>query len=196
MWFAKTDPGWPDGRSKILPMFPKWDGINGIDYIDHVSEDMFCIVQYIYQGDGCGYKMKYERIQQLRKKWKNETTSEGDYPLFYYVPVKRYSDPEMIKKIIGRLNSPEQRQSYVLETEDYLLLIGISRKLNSQFIIRVPYKLAEAGYALTPRGKDKELYEILSSGLIEWETQKKAEKDRNDAIFRLFKQARESEKVD
>jgi hypothetical protein len=203
MWFVISepdDPQWPNVKSKIPPMFPKWEG-DDIDGGPHKNvgwtmPDIVCIVQYLYQGDYHDYTLNYEEIQQLRKKYKYETTSEGDYPFFYYLPVKRYSDPKMIKKIIDRLNSPEQRQNCVLETEDYLLLIEIDRKLNSQLIIRVPYKLAEAGYAITPRGKDKELYEILNSGLKEWEAQKKAEKDRDDTIHRLLRQGIDSPHAD
>ncbi|MCX6827627.1 MAG: hypothetical protein NTV06_10255, partial [candidate division Zixibacteria bacterium] len=191
-------------EGKVLPMFPKWKSLNASSgYYDHWNADaIVCIVQYIYNGSSCGYK--YEDIQQMRKKWKAYTTKEGDYPVVRYVPIKTYADKDIIKKIIDKLNSPKQRQnSDDIETEDYLLMIDISRELNSQTIIRVPYKLAEEGYAITPRGKDKELYEILNSGLKEWDAQLKAEKEerearvkKSDAIFHLYKQARESEKVD
>ncbi len=191
---------------KVLPMFPKWKSLNASSgYYNHWNADaIVCIVQYIYNGSRCEYGMKYEDIQQMRKECKAYTTKEGDYPVVDYVPVKVYSDKDIIKKIISRLNSPEQRQNCDdIETEDYLLMIDISRELNSQTIIRVPYKLTEDGYAITPRGKDKELYEILNSGLKEWDAQLKAEKEkgeaeirRSNAIYRLCKQARESENVD
>jgi hypothetical protein len=188
-------------------MFQKWNDSGDINYEQHGCFNTICIVQYTPRSDDINYKknykkMNYEVIQRERAKMQkyviegNYPPLTGDYPLLEYVPVKVYSDKGIIKKILGKLNSPEQRQNYKVETEDYLLLIGISRKLNSQFILRIPFKLTEDGYAITRRGRDKELYEILNSGLKEWEEQKKAEKDRDDAVYRLYKQARESDKVD
>jgi len=188
-------------------MFPKWEGydISYRYYGDRVRKmpfvsrlrDIVCIVQYIYIGDD-GHKWDYKDIQQMREKWKDEVAGGGDYPVLSYIPVKAYADRDVVERIMNRLYSPEYRQNHndVETYEEYLLLIEIDRKLNSQTIIRVPYKLTEDGHAITPRGKDKELYEILNSGLKEWEGQKKAEKDRDDAIHRLLRQGIDSPHAD
>jgi len=180
-------------------MFPRWNGYD-ISYGRYGGpEDIVCIVQYMYYSDNSGREIDYGIVQRARtERKKYMANGEGDYPLLSYVPVKAYADKDMIKKIISKLHSPEYREgrNINIETEDYLLLIGIDRKLDSQFIIRVPFKLAEDGYVVTPRGRDRELYELLNSALKDWVAQRKAEKDRLDAIYRLYSQARESEKVD
>jgi hypothetical protein len=183
--------------SQKQSMFPKWNGYD-ISYGQYGAEDIVCIVQYTYSPDIGEYRTKLEDTRRLRKEWAGEVANGGDYPLLRYVPVKGYADKEIIKRIIGKLHAPEQRGEWNtnIETDDYLLLVGISRKLESQFIFRVPFKLTEDGYAITPRGKDKELYELLNSGLKEWEVQRIAEKERSDAIYNLYKKARDSDNVD
>jgi hypothetical protein len=192
-------------------MYPKWEGfdLRHADEFRGGGDDIVCIIQYMYQPsrNKIDYETDYKNIQKRREETKEVVTKKmrkeikdyevyGDYPLLSYIPVKAWSDRNSINRIIGLLHTPEEKNRSNVETEDYLVVVRIDRELNSQEIVRVPFKLTDDGFAITPRGKDKTLYELLSAGLEEWKARKQAEEDRIEAIYRLHRQARDSENVD
>jgi hypothetical protein len=74
----------------------------------------------------------------------------------------------------------------IVDAERCLVAVFISRELNSQSAIKIPFQLDENGYAVTPRGKDRRLYQILKGGLEEWHAGQAAERERDRAQALLF----------
>lgn len=194
---------WRRVYKTVMPggMYPKWQGydIRNNNEFTGGGDDIVCIVQYMYLGSTLG-KLDNQRIREMREEMatsaKLNEQIRGDYPLLSYIPVKGWSDRESINRIIDLLHNPEKKHRSDVETEDYLVLIRIDRKLTASEIVRVPFKLADDGFAVTPRGKDAALFTLLSSGLQEWQARKKAEEERIEAIYQLYQQAIKSENVD
>lgn len=89
--------------------------------------------------------------------------------------VKTYSDKNQLRQIVESLFAPEIPGHNELKSGRCLLVVSVANRLNSQTAVRVPFDLGDDGYAIIPTGRDRQLYNILHSALIEWDVQKKAE---------------------
>jgi hypothetical protein len=188
-------------------VFLTWDGVFTLD--EHRGpgpRDLVCIVQYVHKPSP-RFVADVEGID-----WFCPDPTEYRFGLPNHSVVNVYSEQEEIERILKGLNQPEYqayskyRSYYKIQSEHCLLLISASRCFEPQdatYAVRVPFVLTENGYAVTPRGKDRTLYKILTSALEEWDARLKDEEKRrellqrkNDMIFLLYKEARESEHVD
>jgi len=95
--------------------------------------------------------------------------------------IKTYGDHEQLQQIMERLYAPDIRQRQNIETGRCLLAVAVSHDLLPQPFIQIPFELGEDGYAVTPLGKDRKLYEILKGGLDEWHAVLATERERERA---------------
>ncbi len=90
----------------------------------------------------------YQPIQGLKNHW---------------YPSRVFSDTNSLKQIIDSLTYPEEEGRYAVNSENYLLLIGIDRSLHSHCLTLIPFLTEQDKYILLPTGRDKKLYEIIHS---------------------------------
>jgi hypothetical protein len=184
---------------KKQSLFLDWDGRFSLgDYRGKSpeSEDMVCIVQY-------AHKLSPRFVSDVEgANWVCSGAIEYKFGYPSHNIVEVFSDENRIEQVLHALKQPEHQEQYTIKSEHCLLIISISRTLNRQIAIRVPFVLTESGYAVTPMGKDRSLYKILTSALenrdIKLQTEKEkgeAQIRRSNAIYRLYQQARESENV-
>lgn len=148
-------------------MFPLWDG-SAFMLIPPYGSEAVCIIQ----------------CEPMQSEWKGEKVSSQG-PLWNYM-IKSYSDKYEIQQILDRLHNPEMQTPSTVEAGQCLLVVFISHQLNSQSTIRIPFRLDDEGYAVTPRGKDRKLYKILKGGLEEWHAGQTAQRERDRAQALLF----------
>jgi hypothetical protein len=149
-----------------IKLFPLWDGNSVIT--PPYESDIVCIVQ----------------CEPMQIEWEGKKVKSRE-PFWNYL-IKTYSDKDTIQQIFDFLYAPEEPGHSTLDTERYLLVVSVSRKLNSQSATRIPYQLSKDGYAITPCGKDRRLYEILNGGLMEWQSRMEFENKVHRAIMHII----------
>lgn len=142
-------------ESSEQKMFPVWDGRT--DIFSPYDSEIICLVQF----------------EPMQLEWEGQKV-ELQEPSWNYV-IKTYSENDDIQQLFEYLHNPQIRIAQEIKAEQCLLVLFVSRKLNRQFAIRIPFRLDEDGYAVTPRGEDRRLYQILKQGLDEWQIAKEAE---------------------
>lgn len=82
-----------------------------------------------------------------------------------YYPYARISDTNMILRIVRALNEPQKKHEMHRVDGQYALLLFCSdRILQNVSLVKVDVQLDKhSGEAITPRGRDKGLYGLLSS---------------------------------
>jgi hypothetical protein len=158
-------------------MFPVWQGESFID--PPSGSKIVCLVQ-------CE-PVPFEQDVKI---------SEGvgvfgpDSPNRKYL-IKTYGDKEQIRRITEYLLAPEVPGRRKIESGRCLLAVSVSHNLIPQPLIQIPFELSDDGYAITPRGKDRLLYEILKGGLDEWnaENETRKELERSQGLFWAYLRA-------
>lgn len=147
-------------------MFPLWDGSDVL--FPPYGSDTVCMIQ----------------CESIRPGSKEKKISSQE-PI-WYCKIKTYSDKYEVQRTLDCLRDPEILTPSIVESEQYLLAVFASHKLNSLSAFRIPFQLDETGYAITPRGKDRTLYKILKNGLEEWHAVLAEEREQDHAQKLLY----------
>lgn len=189
-------------------IFLTWDGCFSLDeFRGPGTRDLVCIVQYTYK-----HSPRFVPDAE-GDEWTCAEQKENLLNPPIHSIVKVYIRREEIEPILKALNQPEypaysskHRKFYTIQSDHCLVLLSISRRFEmpgTTYAVHIPYVLTENGFAVTPRGKDRRLYNILTAALEEWDAQTKTEYEekeglakKTEAAYRLFQQAREANQVD
>jgi hypothetical protein len=181
-------------NEQIKPkMFPLWNGKSPLFRMSD-SEMPVCVIQYepMKEPDNSVvYKPLADADNHMLAISKRDEVTTFDnegwdgLPQWRHV-VKVFCNKDEIGQIIDCLYEPELPGKYIFEPTRFLAIISVSNCLYSQTTILVPYAISGDGYAVTPRGKDQKLYEILNLALQDWHAQVKADNTTSRAIGYLL----------